>query len=45
VAWLPSFADANRFLDRALSPEDVCVFMGAGDIDRLARDLVSAAGQ
>jgi UDP-N-acetylmuramate--alanine ligase len=45
VAWLPSFADANRFLDRALSPEDVCVFMGAGDIDRLARDLVSAPGQ
>jgi UDP-N-acetylmuramate--alanine ligase len=45
VAWLPSFDDARRFLDGLLRADDVCVLMGAGDIDRLARSLVATAGQ
>jgi UDP-N-acetylmuramate--alanine ligase len=39
VAWLPGFDDARRFLDGALRDGDVCVLMGAGDIDALARSL------
>ena len=40
VAWLPSFDDARRYLQSALAPGDVCVLMGAGNIDSLARSLV-----
>jgi UDP-N-acetylmuramate--alanine ligase len=42
VAWLPRFEDARHFLKGALRPGDLCLFMGAGDIDRLARSLVVA---
>jgi len=42
VAWLPSFDAAHRFLEQLLRAEDVCVMMGAGDIDRLGRSLLSA---
>ncbi len=42
VAWLPSFDDARAYLDDVLRADDACVFMGAGDIDRLARSLLSA---
>jgi UDP-N-acetylmuramate--alanine ligase len=40
VAWLPSFDDARAFLPRTLREGDLCLFMGAGDIDRLGRSLV-----
>ena len=40
VAWLPGFEDVRRFLAATLAPGDLCLMMGAGDIDRLARSLV-----
>ena len=46
VAWAPGFDDAQRVLDGLLAPGDVCLVMGAGDVDELGRRLVagSAAG-
>jgi UDP-N-acetylmuramate--alanine ligase len=41
VAWLPSFDDARQFLQRTLRPGDVCLMMGAGNIDSLGRSLVN----
>src|SRR5438309_24134 len=43
VAWLPRFEDARAFLAWALRPGDVCLAMGAGNIDELARSLVHRA--
>ena len=43
VAWTPSFDDARRFLAATLRPGDLCLMMGAGNIDSLARSLVSRA--
>jgi len=43
VAWLPAFDDAERFLRTQLRAGDVCVAMGAGDVDALGRRLVSGA--
>jgi len=43
VAWLPAFDDAERFLRAQLRAGDVCVAMGAGDVDALGRRLVSGA--
>jgi UDP-N-acetylmuramate--alanine ligase len=40
VAWAPSFADARAFLGSVLRADDLCVLMGAGDIDSLGRSLV-----
>ncbi|HEY2282265.1 MAG TPA: Mur ligase domain-containing protein [Solirubrobacteraceae bacterium] len=40
VYWLPTFADAEPVLRGLLGAGDVCVVMGAGDVDRLARGLV-----
>jgi UDP-N-acetylmuramate--alanine ligase len=40
VAWVPSFDDARRFLATALRPGDLCLLMGAGDVDSLGRSLV-----
>jgi UDP-N-acetylmuramate--alanine ligase len=40
VAWLPAFADARRFLDSTLRDGDLCLMMGAGNIDALGRELV-----
>ncbi|MDQ6606379.1 MAG: UDP-N-acetylmuramate--L-alanine ligase [Actinomycetota bacterium] len=40
VAWLPSFDDARRYLGSLLRPGDLCLMMGAGDIDRLGRSLL-----
>jgi UDP-N-acetylmuramate--alanine ligase len=45
VYWLPSFADAVRVLGQVLGEGDVCVLMGAGDIDALGRILTDAAGR
>jgi UDP-N-acetylmuramate--alanine ligase len=42
VYWLPSFAEARRLLGELLTEGDVCVVMGAGDVDVLARELVAA---
>jgi len=39
VYWLPGFEEAERVLASMLAKGDVCVLMGAGDIDRLARGL------
>jgi UDP-N-acetylmuramate--alanine ligase len=39
VYWLPSFDDAEAVLAGLLEHDDVCVAMGAGDIDALARTL------
>jgi len=42
VYWLPAFADAAPVLRELLRAGDVCVVMGAGDVDELARGLVGA---
>jgi UDP-N-acetylmuramate--alanine ligase len=41
VYWLPTFADAQDVLERALAPGDLCVVMGAGNVDELARRLAA----
>jgi UDP-N-acetylmuramate--alanine ligase len=41
VYWLPTFADAEAPLRALLAAGDVCVVMGAGDVDELARRLVA----
>ncbi len=43
VAWLPTLADARRWLEATLRPGDLCLLMGAGDVDTLGRALVAAA--
>jgi len=40
VYWLPTFADAEPVLHELLGAGDLCVVMGAGDVDGLARLLV-----
>jgi UDP-N-acetylmuramate--alanine ligase len=44
VHWLPTFADAESVLLDLLGEGDLCVAMGAGDIDGLGRQLVEGAG-
>lgn len=41
VYWTPGFADAERVLRVVLERDDVCVVMGAGDVDALGRALVA----
>jgi UDP-N-acetylmuramate--alanine ligase len=41
VAWLPGFDEARRFLGGALRAGDLCLVMGAGDVDRLGRSLLA----
>ena len=41
VAWLPRFDDAEAFLRTHLRGGDVCLAMGAGDVDALGRRLVA----
>jgi UDP-N-acetylmuramate--alanine ligase len=41
VAWLPGFDEARRFLLESLRAGDVCLAMGAGDVDALARSLIA----
>jgi UDP-N-acetylmuramate--alanine ligase len=43
VFWLPRFGDAEPVLRGLLEPADVCVVMGAGDVDELARALVDSS--
>jgi len=40
VAWAPGFDEAQRVLERLLRAGDVCLVMGAGDVDDLGRRLV-----
>jgi UDP-N-acetylmuramate--alanine ligase len=42
VWWLPQIEDARTMLARHLGPGDLLVTLGAGDVDRLARELVEA---
>jgi UDP-N-acetylmuramate--alanine ligase len=42
VLWLASFEQAERELRHLLDAGDLCVVMGAGDVDALARRLVAA---
>jgi len=41
VFWLPRFADAERVLDGLLRAGDLCLVLGAGDVDALGRRLVA----
>ena len=41
VDWLPRFDQADRFLRELLRPGDLCLVMGAGNVDDLARALVT----
>jgi UDP-N-acetylmuramate--alanine ligase len=41
VAWLPDFRAAERFLSATLRSGDLCLVMGAGNVDALGRALVS----
>jgi UDP-N-acetylmuramate--alanine ligase len=41
VYWLPTFVDAEPVLRRLLNTGDVCVVMGAGDVDELGRQLAT----
>ncbi len=41
VAWLPGFGAAERWLVSTLRDGDLCLVMGAGDVDRLGRALVA----
>ena len=41
VYWLPTFADAEPVLRGLLEGGDVCLVMGAGSVDQLARRLVA----
>jgi UDP-N-acetylmuramate--alanine ligase len=40
AAWLPAFDDVRRFLAATLREGDLCLLMGAGDIDALGGSLV-----
>ncbi len=40
VAWMPDFAAAETFLSASLRAGDLCLVMGAGNVDALARSLV-----
>jgi UDP-N-acetylmuramate--alanine ligase len=42
VYWLPTFADAEPVLRELLGEGDLCVVMGAGDVDELAHRLAGS---
>ena len=42
VYWLPELAASQRLLANMLEEGDLCLLMGAGDIDTLGRSLVGA---
>ncbi len=41
VAWMPGFDAARGFLSATLGKGDLCLMMGAGDIDALGRSLAA----
>jgi UDP-N-acetylmuramate--alanine ligase len=45
VYWLPGFAEAETVLKGVLGEGDICLVMGAGDIDGLGRQLVGEKEQ
>ena len=45
VMWLPTFADALPVLRGLLVEGDLCLVMGAGDVDALGRRLVEGVGE
>jgi UDP-N-acetylmuramate--alanine ligase len=44
VYWLPTFDAAERALAALLRARDLCVVMGAGDVDELGRRLLASGG-
>ena len=40
VAWLPGFDEVRAYLGSLLCSGDLCLMMGAGDIDALGRSLI-----
>ena len=42
VLWLPDFAGAERALGTLLRRGDLCLVLGAGNVDALGRRLVGA---
>ncbi len=42
AAWMPTLADARGWLEAELREGDLCVVMGAGDVDSLGRSLVAS---
>jgi UDP-N-acetylmuramate--alanine ligase len=44
VAWLPGFEEAEAYLRATLRPGDVCLTLGAGDVDDLGRRLLTGPG-
>lgn len=40
VAWMPRFADAEGYLRSVLRDGDLCLTLGAGDVDELGRRLL-----
>ena len=42
VAWLPTSAQVEPYLRRHLREGDLCLTLGAGNIDALGRALVEA---
>jgi UDP-N-acetylmuramate--alanine ligase len=40
VAWLPGFDAARAMLEATLRAGDICLLMGAGDVDALGRSLI-----
>jgi len=45
VAWLPGFEEARRFLESELRRGDICLVMGAGNVDALGRALVQVPAE
>jgi UDP-N-acetylmuramate--alanine ligase len=43
IYWLPTFADAEPALDALLGEGDLCLVMGAGNVDELARRLATGS--
>jgi UDP-N-acetylmuramate--alanine ligase len=41
VAWMPRFEPARDYLSTQLRAGDLCLVMGAGNVDALARALVA----
>ena len=42
VLWLPTFEDAEPVLRGLLRDGDLCLVLGAGDVDELGRRLVGS---
>lgn len=43
VAWMPALEDARHWLEATLRSGDLCLVMGAGDIDSLGRALLTGS--